>query len=150
MDVTMPRAGRDEKAMKTPRSQEGLETLPTELRFVFAPLVKRAMGIAIGSVFGGAIFLLTLLHVALAAGGVTEAAGETVASGQWLWLLSQYFRGYEPGLGGAFLGLFWGFWTGFVMGWFLAFFRNFMVATWIFVVRARQQLAEDKDFLDHI
>lgn len=127
-----------------------VEILPDRLRFVFAPMVKRALGFAVGAVFGGSICLITLLHVALAAMNVTGPAGETESSGQWLWLLSQYFYGYSPSFGGAFLGLLWGFWTGFVMGWTFAFIRNFVVAFWIFGVRARQQLSQDRDFLDHI
>jgi hypothetical protein len=127
-----------------------LDTLPASLRFVFAPLVKRAMGMALGVALGGSVCLLTLVHLALGALGITAPAGETPESGNWLWLLAQFFRGYEVSLGGAFIGLFWGFWAGFVMGWFLAFFRNFLVATWLIVIKTRARLAQDRDFLDHM
>lgn len=136
--------------MTTLPPPQALEGLPEPLRFVFAPLVKRALGIAAGTLLGGAVFLLTLWHCALAALGVTAAAGDTEASGHWLWLLAQYFYGYRVTFPGAFVGLFWGFWTGFVMGWFMAWFRNFLVAVWIFWIRARQQLSDNRDFLDHI
>jgi hypothetical protein len=135
---------------QTPRELEELAELPEPLRFAFSPLVKRALGFACGALLGGAVFLFTIGHVAAAAAGLTEKAGETIASGQWLWLLAQYFYGYEVTWLGAFVGLFWGFWTGFVAGWFLAFVRNLIVAVWVFWIRARQLLTDNRDFLDHI
>ena len=51
---------------------------------------------------------------------------------------------------GAFIGMFWGLVTGFVAGWFLAFVRNFVITVTIFTVRAKAELAQTSDFLDHI
>ena len=117
-----------------------IEELPQELRFAFAPLIKRAMGFAIGATFGLGVFLVTAGH--LIAGAEAPL---------WLWLLDNYFMGFDPETWtGAFIGLFWGFWAGFVMGWFFAACRNFMVAVWLLVVRAKAQLAANRDFLDHI
>jgi hypothetical protein len=53
-------------------------------------------------------------------------------------------------LAGAFVGLGWGFATGFVAGWFFAFCRNLIVAASVFLIRAKAELSETRDFLDHI
>ncbi|MGE0355008.1 MAG: hypothetical protein AB7Q69_17485, partial [Gemmatimonadales bacterium] len=63
---------------------------------------------------------------------------------------SQYFRGYSVSWPGAFIGLGWGFLVGFVGGWFVAFCRNLVIAASVFWIRARSELAQTRDFLDHI
>jgi hypothetical protein len=37
-----------------------------------------------------------------------------------------------------------------VAGWFFAFSRNLVLAAWLFVTRARSELAATREFLDHI
>ena len=106
---------------------------------VFAPVHKMALGVAVGTVFGVLIFAVTVFHVVLHPVGAPDIG-----------LLSQYFYGYEVSWRGAMLGLFWGFVTGFVMGWFVAFVRNFVVAIRLFTLRAKAELAQSTDFLDHI
>lgn len=112
--------------------------LPRQLALAFAPIHKRALGTAVGITSGVLLFAVTAFHV----------IARPDSSG--LYLLNQYFYGYEISWRGAFIGLFWGFITGFVAGWFLAFVRNFMTALFIFVVRARAELVQTADFLDHI
>ncbi len=115
------------------------ERVEQELALAFAPVHKRAFGVAIGTAFGVSLFVATLVYAA------REPADNT-----GLWLLSQYFRGYSISVAGAFVGLGWGFVTGFVVGWFIVFCRNLVVASSVFLIRPNADLAENGDFLDHI
>ena len=99
---------------------------------------KSALGVAFGAMFGGALFVLTAVHVALSVDGLP------------LYLLQQYFRGYEVSWFGAFVGLAWGFAVGFVGGWLLGFVHNFTVAIWMLFIVARQDMRQTANFLDHI
>jgi hypothetical protein len=112
---------------------------PVSLALAFAPVHKRALGVAVGSVLGLMIFAVTVFHVVL-----RPVAAPDIG------LLAQYFYGYEVSWRGAVIGLFWGFATGFVMGWFVAFVRNFVIATRIFTLKAKAELVRTADFLDHI
>lgn len=105
----------------------------------FAPVHKRALGVATGLTAGLALFAVTAFHVI-----VQPPVGPPIQ------LLAQYFYGYEISWRGALVGLWWGFVVGFVAGWFIAFVRNLALATWIFVVRTRAELTQTRDFLDHI
>lgn len=118
---------------------EPIEELPPELVLAFAPLDKRAFGVATGLVSGLFFFLLTLFHLVIEPGGAIDLS-----------LLAQYFYGYTVSWHGALLGAFWGFAVGFVGGWFAAFTRNVMIALSIFLGRSRAELQETRDFLDHI
>jgi hypothetical protein len=40
--------------------------------------------------------------------------------------------------------------VGFVAGWFFAFCRNLVLAFSVFLIRARAELNQTRDFLDHI
>jgi hypothetical protein len=99
---------------------------------------KSALGFAFGTIAGLGLFIITAIHVA------------TNARGLPLYLLNQYFSGYEVTWRGAFVGLAWGFGVGFVAGWLLGFVHNFTVSLWAFGVRMRHDLARTKNFLDHI
>lgn len=115
------------------------ETLEREVLLAFAPVHKRAFGVAVGTAVGLAILLLTL------------ASMRVEPEGQFgVHLLGVYFTGYSVSLPGAFIGAAWGFFVGFVGGWFVAFVRNLIVALWMFVVRTRAELTATRDFLDHI
>jgi hypothetical protein len=105
----------------------------------FAPLHKRALGVALGLVGGLAVFAVTAFHL-IALGGSPDP----------IRLLSQYFSGYEVSWPGAFIGFFWGFVSLFVFGWFAAFLRNLVLATFVFIARTREELRQTRDFLDHI
>ena len=105
----------------------------------FLPLHKRAFGTAVGLAAALLHFVLTLLTMRIAP-----------QSRLGLGLLSEYFNGYSVTWSGAFVGAAWAGFSGFVMGWFLAFCRNFAVAFLLIYVRARADLAQTRDLLDHI
>ena len=114
------------------------DSLDRALERAFAPLHKRALGVAVGLTVALVVFVVTIFHMIVRPTDVP------------IDLVSQYFYGYDTTWRGLSFGVWWGFVAGFAAGWFLAFLRNFAVATWIFVVRAKAQLAQTKDFLDHI
>lgn len=115
------------------------EELPPDLVLAFAPLHKRAFGMAVGFTLGLLVALIT------AAGTVLDPEGRVPIG-----LLSEYFYGYSVSWLGALIGAGWAFFVGFVGGWFIAFARNLVLAAWIFIVRARADLKATRDFLDHI
>ena len=115
------------------------EALPPALALAFAPLHKRAFGMAIGLAFGSLIFAATIVQL-------LRAPGE----GFVLWLLANYFAGYSVTWAGAVVGFGWGFLSGFVVGWFVAFCRNLVIAISLLLIRARSELSQTADFLDHI
>lgn len=117
-----------------------ISELPPRARLMFQPLVKRAMGTAVGLVLGGGIFLVTIYTWLL---GNEEGAA-------LIGPISAFFHGYDVNFTGALVGLFWGGFSGFVMGWFFAFVRNFVVACWILTIKTKAQLEANRDFLDHI
>lgn len=114
------------------------DTLPPSATLLFAPVDKRAFGVAIGTVTGLGIFAVT--------------AVDLLRGRPWwgLWLLSQYFVGYSLTWKGALIGLLWGFAVGFCAGWFVAFIRNLALAISLFIIRTRAELDTTRDFLDHI
>jgi hypothetical protein len=114
------------------------EIRDSELLLAFAPVHKRAFGVAVGAAVGLATFFVTVASLLLGRG--QEELG----------LLSVYFAGYNVTWLGAFIGAAWGFFVGFVAGWFTAFARNLLMAIWLLVVRARAELRATRDFLDHI
>jgi hypothetical protein len=99
---------------------------------------KSALGFAFGAIAGIMFFLVTAFHV------VTQVDGLP------LYLLTQYFAGYDVTWTGAFIGLAWGFAVGFVGGWLLGFVHNFTVGIWMFFIRVRRDLTRAGNFLDHI
>jgi len=121
------------------QSVSDLEQLPPEVALAFAPLHKRALGVACGLVGALVVAGLTAFHVLALQGD------ESVLS-----LLGEYFAGYRVAWSGVFIGAFWGFITCFVFGWFAAFLRNLVLATYLFVARTRDELSQTRDFLDHI
>jgi hypothetical protein len=115
------------------------DTLEREMLLAFAPVHKRAFGVAVGTAAGLAILLLTVASMLVEPGGRFGVH-----------LLSAYFTGYSVTPAGALIGAAWGFFVGFIGGWFIAFVRNMIVAMWIFMVRTRAELSATRDFLDHI
>jgi len=110
-----------------------------ELHLAFARLHKMAFGIAVGTVTGLSVGVVTVLGIVL---GPEETAH--------LALLSHYFAGYEVSWSGALVGALWGAGVGAVAGWFVAFVRNFVLAAWLLIARSRAELEATRDFLDHI
>ena len=114
------------------------DELPRAASLRFAPSDKRAFGAAVGIASGLLIFAITVRDVAV--------QSPTTA----LALLDEYFPGYTVSWMGALIGLGWGFVLGFCAGWFVAFARNVVLAISLFMIRTRAELAETRDFLDHI
>jgi hypothetical protein len=114
-------------------------SVDTLLAWAFAPMHKRALGLAVGLTLAAVVFLLTAFHV------VAKPAGAASIE-----LLAQYFYGYTVTWTGACVGAWWAFIMGFVAGWFAAFVRNVALAVWLMVIRIRTNLVETRDFLDHI
>ena len=110
-----------------------------DLALAFAPLDKRAFGVAVGAATGLVVFGATAVYLLRGAPARPHLA-----------LLGEYFYGYTASWRGAFIGLLWGCGVGFVAGWFLAFCRNLTLATSIWLLRTRNELAQTRDFLDHI
>jgi len=113
--------------------------LDQALALAFAPLNKRAFGIALGC--AGAL-LMALLTLAVL---LTDPAERFP-----LGLLGQYMFGYDITWPGVLIGAGWGFVVAFVAGWFFAFCRNAALAITAFAIRTRAELTETRDFLDHI
>jgi hypothetical protein len=120
-----------------PTRHNPVRALPARLAQAFAPIHKSALGVAVGATVGAVVAALTLFHVVF-----------QPVNGPPLVLLGQYFYGYTVSWAGAAIGLFWGFVSGFVAGWFVAFVRNFTLAVWLLVIKARAALSQP--FLDHI
>ncbi len=119
---------------------DSLDELPPRLLLAFAPLHKRALGLAFGTACALLVFGVTVLHLLFVR--PRDAFN--------LYLLREYFYGYTISWTGAFIGAWWGFFAGFVAGWFLAFGRNFALALSLFITRTRAELQQSRDFLDHI
>jgi hypothetical protein len=112
---------------------------PTLRAIGFAPLHKRAFGVATGTAAALVTFLATAVYLI-----------RDPHPGFDLGLLSQFFRGYSVSWPGAVIGAGQAFIAGFVMGWFLAFARNLVLAAMLFAGRSRAELEQTRDFLDHI
>lgn len=115
------------------------QELSGALALAFLPLHKRALGIAMGAAAGLVVFAATATYLLRAP-----------ADSFQMHLLGQYFAGYTVSWIGALVGGAWGFVVGFVAGWFLAFCRNLTIAISVFLVRARSEMEQTRDFLDHI
>jgi hypothetical protein len=115
------------------------QAIPKPLASVLAPIDRRAFGVAVGTVCGLGVFLLTAADLV-----------RQPKPGLNLVLLGQYFPGYAVSWAGALVGLAWAFAAGFCAGWFMASVRNLGIAAWIFAVRGRHEITVTRDFLDHI
>lgn len=109
------------------------------LAYAFAPLHKRAFGIATG--VAGALVMAGITISVLTISRVQDFPVQ---------LFSEYFAGYSISWMGVVVGAAWGFVVAFVAGWFFAFCRNLALAVTAFTLRVRAELTQTKDFLDHI
>lgn len=109
------------------------------LRRAFTPWHKRALGMAVGLTAASLTAIVTVFHIV--------AAPPTAPN---LALLNHYFYGYDVSWRGVLIGAWWSFVAGFVIGWFTAFLVNFFVATRLLVFKAKADLSQTTDFLDHI
>ena len=104
----------------------------------FAPMHKRAFGLAVGLTIAAGVFLLTAFHV------VARPAGPRLE------VLAAYFYGYDVSWRGACVGAWWAFVAAFVAGWFAAFLRNLILAIRLTILRVRLDLDQTRSFLDDI
>jgi hypothetical protein len=118
--------------------QEDVQLTKAQM-LLFAPVDKRAFGVAIGTTWALAIFALTAAELLLEPHPSIN-----------LGLLSHFFKGYDVTWPGAVIGAAWGFFSGFCAGWFTAFVRNLVLALSLFMLRTRAELDDSRDFLDHI
>ena len=109
------------------------------MMFAFAPLHKRAFGVATG--VAGAALVAAITVGAILIPGAREIP---------FYLLEQYFEGYTVTWPGVLIGAAWGFGVAFIAGWFAAFCRNLALAISAFVIRTRAELDSTREFLDHI
>ncbi len=123
----------------SPRRPTPAEALPPALAHAFAPVHKRAFGMAVGVACFMVAFGVTAVYLL-----------RRPDPGFNLDLLGEFFAGYTLSWRGAFVGGAWAFVVGFVGGWFFAFCRNLVLATIIFITRERLSLQETREFLDHI
>lgn len=124
---------------RTVPAQVGPPSAEAQVLLAFAPLHKRAFGCAVG------------VACALLLGAITLAALLIPAVSDFpLYLIGQYFFGYSVTWTGLLIGMGWAAFVGFVAGWFVAFCRNLAVALSVFTMRTRAELAQTRDFLDHI
>ena len=128
------------RRMLMPEQVQAKPELPEPVMLAFAPLHKRALGVAIGTVTGLGLWIVTLALVI--------KGGYPV--GPRLALVGQYFPGYSVTFAGSFVGLLWGFVTGFLVGGFFALLHNFMIWAWLVVIRSRAEMDQYGDFLDHM
>ena len=113
--------------------------LPPSHVLLFAPVDKRAFGIAIGTACALGVVAMTAAELLLRPNPSLKPE-----------LLSQFFVGYTVSWTGAAIGGAWGFFSGFCAGWFTAFVRNLVLALSLFMLRTRAELDDSRDFLDHI
>lgn len=113
--------------------------LPPEEVLLFAPVDKRAFGVAIGAAAAAGLIGLTVFQLVVHPNPSVDLA-----------LLAQYFAGYSVSWPGMAIGALWAFAVGFVAGWFTAFMRNLVLAISLFMLRSRAELDDSRDFLDHI
>lgn len=124
---------------RSAQPDEALDPLEREALLAFAPLHKRALGVAVGVASALIVFGVTAIYL-------LRDPDPPIALG----LLNQYFYGYTVTWMGSLVGGAWAFMAGFVAGWFIALFRNFVLAVSVFLVRTRAELDASRDFLDHI
>lgn len=136
--ITPPAERSARNPVVSPLTMSAVDGAP-ELRLAFAPLHKRAFGIATGT--AGALLMAAVTLAAL----VLPTARDFP-----LQLLQQYFAGYTVSPAGVLVGALWGFVVAFVGGWFVAFVRNLSLAISAFLITARAELSQTRDFLDHI
>ena len=104
----------------------------------FAKLDRTALGFAVGTLCGLAVFAATIFLIIK--GG--EVVGPNLA------LLGQFFIGYKVTVAGAFIGLVYGFIMGFVLGWLIGFLRNSIVSAYLLILRTRANLTSSLDSID--
>lgn len=140
MERVNPSMNRDDSGTQLEDvAEERGSGLEQAVALAFAPLHKRAFGVAVGATAALLLALATSVSI------VVPSARRFP-----LELLGQYFTGYSISWSGLVIGSAWAFFVGFVAGWFVAFARNLVLATAAFLITARAELESNRNFLDHI
>ncbi len=108
------------------------------LALAFAPVHKRAFGMAVGIVVGFTVFLAT-------AWCIVRGDPPPIVYG-----LRFLVPMHDVTWAGAVLGSLSSAFAAFVAAWFLAFCRNAVLFSSIWLARTRAELEQTRDFLDHI
>lgn len=125
-------------ASQIPPKQEGRSTDEIIVRSL-AKLDGKALGVAIGLLFGLTIFLAT--NFLIYKGG--DEVGPNLA------LLSQFFVGYEVSFVGSLIGFVYGLISGFAIGWLIATTRNLILSIYMFVLRLKGSMSAVNDYIDN-
>ena len=124
--------------MSTHSTEGPEEALSEGLALAFAPIHKRALGIAVGTVAGLSVFLVTAWSLFMPDPPAL------------IFLLRYFLPGHSVSWSGAVIGGVSAAFAFFVAAWFLAFCRNFVLAASIWMARTRAEFEQTRDFLDHI
>jgi len=114
--------------------------LPARVVVVLAHLDPVALGVALGSVAGAWVFVMTMTLVI--------RGGENVGAN--LSLLSQYFIGYSVTAPGAVIGLVYAALLAFAIGYAFALTRNLLVDSYLRYIRRRTEHEMLNDLLDRM
>ena len=109
-----------------------------EYERIFPRVHARALGGAMGVTAAAGMFLLTAVHVVAGPVGLP------------LYLLSNYFYGYDVSWLGACVGAVWAGAVGFAGGWLLGVVHNVTIHAWLVSVRVRTELSQRRNFIDHL
>jgi tetrahydromethanopterin S-methyltransferase subunit G len=114
---------------------------PTEVLILesLAKLDGQALGIALGLLFGLAIFAAT--NILIFKGG--DVVGPNLA------LLAHFFIGYEVSFTGSVIGMIYGIITGLITGWLIAFIRNLVVKLYVDLLKFKGSVAAINDYIDN-
>jgi protoporphyrinogen oxidase len=116
------------------------QVVQNTLTRVFNKLDGTALGLALGSVTGAALLLVTM---AQALSGRHELTF-------YLGLLAQYFPGYRVSPAGSLLGFVYGLAVGFLAGWGFAFARNTVLALYLTISYGRAEKKFLRRLLDYL
>ena len=114
---------------------------PTEEIIIqsLAKLDGKALGIAIGLLFGLVVFAAT--NFLILKGG--DDPGPRLA------LLGQFFIGYEVSFTGSLIGMVYGIISGFIIGWLIAMIRNLVVTIYMHIIRLKGSMSAVNDYIDN-
>jgi hypothetical protein len=128
--------------MNQPKFEE-IEQPPSKAEVILMQSLTRldkiALGVALGTYCGLLIFLATNFLIL--------KGGEEI--GPNLYLLSQYFAGYDITFVGSLIGLFYGFTAGFILGWLVAFLRNAVIRIYLNFLKFSGNISSVNDFIDN-
>jgi len=129
--------------MTIPQNTKNWDQGPTAAEQIIvqslAKLDAKALGIAIGLLFGLIIFFAT--NMLLYKGG--KVVGPNLA------LMGHFFVGYEISFAGSVVGFIYGLMAGFVIGWLTAVIRNFLLTIYMHVLRLKGSLSAVNDYIDN-